>query len=375
MQRVYLDHAAGSPLVPQAWEAMAEIGVRPGNPSSLHAAGREARRHLEQARESLAESLGARPADVVWTSGGTEANNLAILGGLAGRAALSPERSQLVISGIEHPSVAAVRGLLPERVREIDTLPSGQVDLDHAARLIGPTTALVSVMTVNNETGIHQPVGEIAAIARAGGAWLHTDAVQAFGHLPLDFARSGVDAMTVTAHKLGGPVGIGALVVRREVALAPIGFGGGQERKLRSGTVPVVLAVGFAAAARVAVAQQAGEASRLGLLRDRLVAGALAIAGVKLNGHGPSSSAIVNLGFAGCRADDVLMLLDAEGIDAATGAACSAGVHQPSDVLLAMGSTLAEASGALRFSFGPSTSRADIDRLLGVLPQAVHRAR
>ncbi len=367
--RSYLDHAASSPTLPEAVEAMLRALGRPGNPSSLHTAGRAARRLLEEARESLAADLGASPAEIVFTSGGTEANNLALLGVVA------PERREVAISAVEHPSVAAVRARLPEvMVIGVDT--SGHLDLADASRLVGRRTGLVSVMWVNNETGAVQPIAEVVELAGSAGALVHSDAAQAFGHLPVDFAASGLDLLSVSAHKLGGPVGIGALLVRRGVRLEPSGFGGGQEARLRSGTVPVGLAAGFAAASSAATSRLAVEVGRLARLRDRLVTGALAgIPSCRSNTIEPCGPAIVNLTFTGARADDVLLLLDAAGIDASTGSACTAGVHQPSEVLLAMGSTPADAGATLRFSFGPETTTSDIDRLLAVLPGAVATAR
>lgn len=370
-ERVYLDHAAGAPLLPAAGEAMAAAWARPGNPSSLHTAGRTARRQLEESRESLAESLGARPGEIVFTSGGTEANNLILLGAAGAR----PERPRLVIGGGEHPSVAGVAERLPGRVDVLPLDADGRLAAGWEA-VIGGDTALVSTMLVNNETGVVQDLGAIRDRAGEVGAWVHTDAVQAFGHLPLDFAALGVDAMTVTAHKLGGPVGIGALVIRREVSLAAPGFGGGQERRVRSGTAMTALATGFAAAARAAVGDLAEEAARLGVLREALARGiGAAVAGVRINGVEPVSPAILNVTFAGCRADDLLLMLDAAGIDCSTGSACTAGVHQPSEVLLAMGRSVDEASGSLRFSLGRATDAAAIERVLAVLPDAVARAR
>lgn len=369
-ERVYLDHAAGAPLLPQAQVAMRRVWSLPGNPSSLHTAGRAARRVLEESRESLAECLGAHPTEVVFTSGGTEANNLALLGAADAR----PGRDRLVIGGAEHPSVAGVVEKLPGRVDVLALDADGRV-APNAEAVIGSTTALVSTMLVNNETGVVQPLEGVRAAARAAGSWLHTDAVQAFGHMPLDFAALEVDAMTVTAHKLGGPVGIGALVARRELALAAPGFGGGQERRLRSGTAMPALASGFAAAARVAVTGWYAEASRLGELRRALVTGIAGIDRTAVNGAEPVSPAIVNVTFTGCRADDLLLMLDAAGIDCSTGSACTAGVHQPSEVLLAMGRSEADAGASLRFSLGPSTDEVAIHRLLAVLPDAVVRAR
>jgi cysteine desulfurase len=230
-------------------------------------------------------------------------------------------------------------------------------------------------MWVNNETGVVQPVPELAEAAHAAGTWCHTDAVQAVGHLPVDFAGSGADLLSLSGHKLGGPVGIGALLVRRGVTLAAPGFGGGQEAKLRSGTVPVALAVGMATALRLAVDRLAAEARRLTALGERLRSGLAAVPGVRVNTTAPASPAILHVTVDATRADDLLLILDAAAIDCSTGSACTAGVHQPSEVLLAMGRPLADASGSLRFSFGPATTSADIDALLAVLPAAVERAR
>ena len=368
IRRTYLDHAASSPTLPEAVTAMTDALGLPGNPSSLHTAGRGARRILEEARESLAADLGAVQGEVVFTSGGTEANNLALLG------AVTPGRPEVAVSAIEHPSVAAAAGRL--EVLVLPVLATGHLDVVAAASLVGSRTALVSVMWVNNETGAVQPLVEVVALAHSVGALAHSDAVQAFGHLPLHFGESGLDLLSVSAHKLGGPVGIGALVVRRGVTLAPSGFGGGQEARLRSGTVPVALAAGFAAASRVVMQHRDAEAVRLAGLRDRLISGALAtVPDTRANTVEQCGPAIVNLTFRGARADDVLMLLDGEGIDASTGSACTAGVHQPSEVLLAMGRTLEESGASLRFSFGPSTTAVEVDALLAVLPSVVARAR
>ncbi|MFZ0530598.1 MAG: cysteine desulfurase family protein [Propionicimonas sp.] len=366
--RRYLDHAAGSPALPEVVAAMAEVLPIAGNPSSLHTAGRAARRLLEESRETLAALLGARPLEVVFTSGGTEANNLALLG------ATTPERPRVLTSAIEHPSVGAVGERL-EQVR-VPVTASGHLDLAALAGLVDVRTAVTSVMWVNNETGAIAPVGEVARIARTAGSLAHSDAVQAFGHLSVDFAGSGLDLLSVSAHKLGGPVGVGALLVRQGVRLRPVGFGGGQEARLRSGSVPVALAVGFATAAKIAVDRLAAEAVRLAGLRDLLIEGAVAaIPGCRVNTVAPCGPAIVNLTFTGVRADDVLLLLDAAGVDASTGSACTAGVHQPSEVLLAMGRTPADASASLRFSFGPGTTTADLQAVLGLLPGVVARAR
>lgn len=370
-ERVYLDHAAGAPLLAEAADAMAAVWRQPGNPSSLHTAGRAARRSLEESRESLAECLGCLPTEVVFTSGGTEANNLVLLGAAGART----ERPRLAIGGGEHPSVAGVVERLPGRVDVLPLAPSGLL-AEGSEAMIGAQTALASVMLVNNETGVVADLAPVRDRAAEVDAWVHTDAVQAFGHLPLDFGTLGVDAMTVTAHKIGGPVGIGALVIRRELTLAASGFGGGQERRVRSGTAMTALATGFAAAARVAVGDLETESARLEGLRESLARGIVAGVGdVRLNGAQPVSPAILNVTFTGCRADDLLLILDAAGIDCSTGSACTAGVHQPSEVLLAMGRTADEASASLRFSLGRGTDAAAIERLLAVLPDAAERAR
>jgi cysteine desulfurase len=367
-RRIYLDHAASSPTLPEAVAAMTSSLGRPGNPSSLHTAGRDARRVLEEARESLAADLGAAPGEVVFTSGGTEANNLALVG------AVSTARPEVAVSAVEHPSVAAAAGRLEVVVLPVDS--TGHLDMAAATGLVGERTAVVSVMWVNNETGAVQPIAEVVELAHRGGAVAHSDAVQAFGHLPLNFGESGLDLLSVSAHKLGGPVGIGALVVRRGVSLAPSGFGGGQEARLRSGTVPVALAAGFAAASRVVLENRDAEAARLAGLRDHLISGALAtVPDVRTNTVEPCGPAIVNLTFGGTRADDVLLLLDAAGFDASTGSACTAGVHQPSEVLLAMGRSDAAAASSLRFSFGPDSTTGAVDHLLALLPGIVEQAR
>lgn len=366
--RVYLDHAASSPVLPAVWDAMAEAMGVPGNPSSLHTSGRSMRRLLEQARESVAADLGSRPGEVVFCSGGTEANNLAVLG------AAGPD-GEVLVSAVEHPSVVEARRVLGDRVRVLPVDDAGRVDPATVATAIGPATRLVSVMWVNNETGVVQPVGGIAAVARRAGVLAHSDAVQAVGHLPVDFGTSGLDLLSLSGHKLGAPVGIGALLVRRGIELRAPGFGGGQEAKLRSGTVPVVLAVGLAAALRIATGRLAAEAARLTALGEQLRAGLEALPGARVNTTAPATPAVLHVTFEGVRADDLLLLLDAAGIDCSTGSACTAGVHQPSEVLLAMGRGLADASGSLRFSFGPATTVTEIDTVLRVLPGALEHAR
>lgn len=339
-----------------------------GNPSALHVAGQRARRVMEEARETLAAALGAHPSEVVFTSGGSEANSIAVLGSAAAR----PERGHVVISAIEHPSVAAAAQ------RGAEALPvtrQGVVELDEAPVFINERCSLVSTMTVNNETGIVQPISQLRDLAQNGGAWFHTDAVQAVGHLEVDFAASGFDLMSVSAHKLGGPVGIGALVVKRNVTPSPIGLGGGQERELRSGTLPVALAASFAAAAAEAVAQLPVEIPRLGALQQQLFEILGANQADINNVDVPSAPHIVSATFEGLRANDLLFLLDQAGIYASVGSACRAGVHQPSEVMLAMGRDSDQASATLRFSIGHTSNSADLELLAARLPDCVAQAR
>lgn len=375
--RVHLDHAAGTGVSPAARAALLEALTLTGNPSSLHASGRRARRVLEESRESLAASLGAHPTEVVLTSGGTEADNLALRGSWLARRAGG--RDAVAVSTVEHPAVAETAAAL--RAEGAAVVELG-VDGDGTVRpeawdTLDQRVAVASVMWVNNETGTVQPVERLVASARRVGAWSHSDAVQAVGVEDVDFAASGLDLMSVSGHKLGAPVGVGALLVRREVALQPVGWGGGQERDLRSGTVPVALAAALAAACADVVATRGERVARWAGLRDRLLAGVAAAGstGVSIHGGPRTSPAIVMLGFDGLRADDLLMLLDAAGVDCSTGSACSAGVVGPSAVLLASGLDERAAAGALRFSFGATSTPADVDALLAALPDAVARAR
>lgn len=376
--RAYLDHAASSPMVPEAIAAMTEVMGQTGNASSLHTAGRRARAVVEDARESLAADLGCQPVEIIFTSGGTEADNLALQGACRARPrGLVGLRERIVISAIEHPAVLeTVRALGAEGadVAEVDVDSDGVVDLATWEEALRTPTMVASLMTVNNETGVIQPVAQAAELARAAGAWAHTDAVQALGHVPLSFAELGVDLMSVSAHKVGGPVGIGALVARRELPLRAYAFGGGQERDLRSGTLAPALCAGFAAAVRRAVTSREAEAARLAALREDLVIAVAGIDGAHVNGE-TTSPAIVNVSFDQIRADDLLLVLDMAGIDCSTGSACNAGVHQPSEVLLAMGRSQAQAGQAIRFSLGWSTTAEDVARLVAALPESVSRAR
>lgn len=342
-----------------------------GNPSALHTSGRAARADLEESREQVADLLGAHPSQVVFTSGGSESNSIAVLGSLAAR----PERPRSVVSAVEHPSVAQTRDRLAHRVSVVSVDAGGGLLVDHLDALLTPDVAVVSLMAVNNETGRRFDLRAAVDLAHARGARLHSDWVQAAGHSRLDFEASGLDLASVSAHKFGGPVGIGVLLIRRGSEPAPIGLGGGQEARIRSGTMTVQLAAGMAAALQAATDELDQAIGTLEELRERLVAGLTALPGVMINGTGPVSPHIVNATFDGVRADDLLLLLDRAGIDASTGSACTAGVHQPSEVLLAMGRTLQQAGSSLRFSLGWTTTSSDIQALLDCLPTAVDTAR
>jgi cysteine desulfurase len=382
----YLDHAATTPMVPEAIEAMAAEMARTGNPSSLHSAGRRARRVVEESRERLAAAFGARPGEVVLTGGGTEADNLAVKGMFWAARDADPRRRRLLVGAAEHHAVLDPARWLAEHegakleLLAVDEL--GRVDPRSVSRAIeqDPTdVALVSVMWANNEIGTVQPLEAIVETAHEHGIPVHSDAVQAAGHLPVDFAGSGLDAMTLTGHKLGGPFGVGALLLRRGVTPVPLLHGGGQERDIRSGTLDAPGVLGFSVAAEIAVEHRDERAERVGRLRDRLVREVLEIVPEAwLNGDPDPTGRLpgnAHLSFPGCEGDDLLMLLDAAGVECSTGSACTAGVAQPSHVLLAAGADLERARGSLRFSLGHTSTDADVDALATAIGPAVERAR
>jgi cysteine desulfurase len=377
----YLDHAATTPMLPEAAEAVAAALRDTGNPSSLHAAGRRARRVVEESRERVAAAIGAQPYEVVFTGGGTEADNLAVKGIFWARRAADPRRRRVLASAVEHHAVVdSVEWLVRHEGAEVSWLPVdayGRVHPDSLRAAIGPDVALISVMWANNEVGTVQPVAGLAAIAAEHGVPFHTDAVQAVGALPVDAGAAGVDALTLTGHKLGGPVGAGALVLGRDVECAPLLHGGGQEREVRSGTLNTAAIAGLAVATEVAVADRPETAARVAALRDDLVAGVLAVVPDAVLSGDPVDRLPGNAHFAfpGCEGDSLLMLLDARGVECSTGSACSAGVAQPSHVLVAMGLDPGHARGSLRFSLGHSSTRSDVAALLDALPGAVERSR
>jgi cysteine desulfurase len=378
-------------MVPRALQALVEASSLTGNASSLHSSGRRARRLVEEARERLAHSVGATPQQVVFTSGGTEADNLAIKGLYWAAREADPARNRILLSSVEHHAVLDPALWLAEHdgaeLVWLPVDPTGVLDLDATRRLIADDparVALVSVMWANNEVGAVQPVDQVVELAHEYRLPVHCDAVQALGSLRVDFAAGALDALTLTGHKLGGPVGAGALLMRREIACVPLLHGGGQEEGRRSGTLAVAGAHALSVATEQAVAQQPTEAVRLAALRDRLVRGVIdAVPDAVL--HGPSVIAGVDRGdrlpgnahfvFAGCEGDSLLYLLDARGIECSTGSACQAGVPQPSHVLLAMGVSAEDARGALRFSLGHTSTEADVDALVSVIGEVVERAR
>jgi cysteine desulfurase len=376
-------------VLPEVIEAMtAEMAVV-GNPSSLHTSGRRARRVVEESRESIGRALGARPSEVLFTSGGTESDNLAIKGLFHARREADPRRVRLLVSAVEHHAVldcvdflVASEGAVVSWL-EVDAQGRVRPETVRAAIEADPASvALVSVMWANNEVGTVQPVAEVVAVAHEHGIPVHTDAVQAVGAVPVDFTACGADLLTFSGHKIGGPQGIGVLLARRDVRLVPLSHGGGQERQLRSGTLDTPAIRGLAVAVDVSVGRREAEAARLVALRDRLLLGAMAsshdvtVSGAWREGDGlhrlPGNAHLL---VPGCDGDSLLYLLDAAGVECSTGSACQAGVPQPSHVLLAMGVPEAHARGALRVTLGHTSSDADVDAFLAALPAALDRAR
>lgn len=373
-------------MLPSARLAMADALGDTGNPSALHRAGRAARARVEDAREALADALGAHPSEVIWTSGGTEADNLALKGAYWSRREADARRTRVVTTAIEHHAgLDPAHWLEAEQGATAVVLPvsrDGMVDLAALEQEIarhGDEIAVISVMWANNEVGTIQPIDRVVAMAADAGIPVHCDAVQAVGHVPIDFDATGLTTLALSAHKFGGPVGVGALLARRDAPLAPLTHGGGQERKVRSGTLN---AAGFAAtgvAAREATADVEAEAGRLrGLQRD-LISRIRALApDAVLSGPEPGPERLptnVHFVFPGCAAEAMMYVLDSHGVEASNGSACTAGVAQASHVLLAMGRTVEDAASTMRFSFGHTTTSDDIDALVAHLPEAIDKAR
>ena len=386
---VYLDHGATTPMLPEAIEAMTAQMAIVGNASSLHTSGRLGRRVVEESREAIAQDMGARPSEVLFTSGGTESDNLAVKGTFWARQDADPARVRILVSTVEHHAVLDCVDFLEAHEGakvtwlEVDQVGRVAPETVRAAIETDPgSVALVSVMWANNEVGTIQPIAEIAAIAHEFGIPVHSDAVQAAGQVEVDFAGSGLDLLSISGHKIGGPQGVGALLARRDASLVPLTHGGGQERQLRSGSLDVPAIRGLAVAMRHTVANRAAGAQRLISLRDKLIRGAQdAGFGIQVTGPWEPGDGILRLpGNAhllvpGCDGDSLLYLLDAAGVQCSTGSACQAGVPQPSHVLLAMGMSEHKARGALRLTLGHTSTAADVDAFLQALPAAVERAQ
>ncbi|MDO5629266.1 MAG: cysteine desulfurase family protein [Mobilicoccus sp.] len=388
---IYLDHGATTAVRPEAIAAMSDELSSVGNPSSLHGPGRAARTRLEEYRESIADAVGATASEVIVTSGGTESDNLAILGTYRRRARENPARRRVLVSVLEHSAVIdAVEHLHRHEGAQVTWVECdaegliAPVALEAALAAEGgpDTVALVSIMWVNNEIGVVQDIPALAAIARAHGVPFHTDAVQALGHVPVRFDDSGVDLMSVTGHKLGGPAGVGLLLARRDAPIEATTFGGGQERAIRSGTVPTHLVAGLAAALPLAVAETDAQGERLMQLRDCLLHGLLErVPGTVVTGawtpgdRTRRSPANAHVLLPECEGDSLLFLLDAAGIASSTGSACHAGVPRPSHVVLALGHSEAAAAGALRLTLGHPSTDADVDAVLDVIEDCVARAQ
>ncbi len=381
--RIYLDHNATTPVHASARDAMVRTLTQDdfGNPSSVHYYGQRAKSSVDDARAAVAMLLGADAGDVIFTSGGTESDNLALRGALEARA--SEGRRHLVTSAIEHEAVLNTARALEKQGWPVSIVPvgsSGVVDPAEIAKVVTTKTALVALMHANNEVGTIQPILEAAAIAKSAGAWFHTDAVQSAGKLPIaarEWALAGVDLIAVSAHKFGGPKGVGALWIRRGVRLSPTMTGGRHERNRRAGTENVSGIAGMGAAASAALAGFASERPRIAALRDHLEAAILsAVEGTAVNGDPsrrlPNTS---NISFDGVEAESLLIALDLDGIAVSTGAACSSGTLEPSHVLKAMGLPPARTKNSLRFSLGPENRAEEIDRVIAALPPLVAKLR
>jgi cysteine desulfurase len=373
---IYLDHNASTPIVPAVAAAMEPwLGPRQANPSSAHAPGQAARAAIEEARAAVAAMVGARPGEVVFTGSGTEADHLAVVGAALARRA---EARRVVVSAIEHEAVLAAAHLLGElgfEVVEVPPAADGRVDAERFLAAAGPGTAVAALILASNETGVVQPVAEVAPVLRSRGVPFHTDAVQAVGRLALDVADLGVDLLAVSAHKFGGPQGVGALVVRGGLRLRPL-IGGAQEGGLRGGTQPTAAIAGLGAAAGLVPARLArmpGVAAR----RDRLAAGLRArLPGAVVHGEGaPRLPNTLSIAFPGADAASIVLGLDLAGVAVSRGAACHSGAEEPSHVLRAMGMPPAWSGATVRLSLGPETTDAEVERALELVPAVVARAR
>lgn len=376
---IYLDHAATTPLRQELVEGyLAQLQVL-GNPSAVHSSGQKARRAVEDARDTLAKVVGCHRSEVLFTSGGTESDNLAIKGLYLQRSSEEPMRNVVITAGTEHHAgIDPVEWLETREGAEGVWLPvdaHGVVDLNWLAEYLANSAqrvALISLMWVNNETGLETPIAEVTAIAAKYGIPVHSDAVAAFGHVPTNFQSSGLATMAISGHKIGSPVGVGALIVARDAKLAVISHGGGQERGIRSGTLSAPLAYTLAQAAALAEAEREVLFSRLEKFRRQIVESVMRVAPDAnfTRGSEPGFAGIVHFTFPGCSGDSLLFLLDTAGVSVSTGSACRAGVAQASHVLRAMGRTEDQARGSLRISMGYTTTQQDVDAFLEAFPAA-----
>jgi cysteine desulfurase len=374
--RIYLDYNATTPVAPEVLEAMLPL-LREGygNPSSLHWFGQRARAATEEARARVAELVGAETSEIVFTASGSEADNMA-LRGVAARA--REPRHRILVSAVEHHAVVRTAAAMREEGQPVELLGvdgEGRVTVDELGEKLDERTALVSVMLANNETGVLQPVRDVARLAREQGALVHCDAVQAAARIPVDVRDLDVDLLTLSAHKIYGPQGVGGLYVRRGTALAPLVRGGSQERNRRAGTVNVAGVVGFGAAAVLARERLEADAARLRQLRDRLEAQLLALPGAARNGGEPRVPNTTSLSFDGGDAESLVMTLDLEGVAVSTGAACAAGGVEPSHVLKAMGLPPERVESSVRLSLGRPTTEQEVDRAAEIIRTCVERQR
>lgn len=379
----YLDNAATTAMLPEALEVLAREAATVGNASSLHGAGRRARKVVEESREKLAAAVGAKPQEIIFTASGTEANNLAVKGMFWHSHRKNPQLRAICSTPIEHHAILDPLEWL-EREQNVSlhlaaVNESGVASHESVAEIFSEHSGELSFATVmhsNNEVGALQPIAEIAAIAREYQIPLHTDAVQSFGKVPLNFGELGVDAMTISGHKIGGPLGVAALVAKKSLELTPLLHGGGQEREVRSGTLHTPAIAAFATAAEISQQRLASNHARVRALREMLINGITqSVPDVRVNGGTLTLPGIAHFTFAGAEGDALLLLLDAQGVQCSTGSACSAGIAQPSHVLLAMGLAPKVARSSIRFSIGPSTTETDINRAISVIGEVVSRAR
>lgn len=382
-QVAYLDNAATTAMLPEALEVLNRESAVVGNASSLHGAGRRARKVVEESRERIAAAVGAKPQEIIFTASGTEANNLAVKGLYWMRQKSHSDKNAVLTSPIEHHAILDPLEWL-ERDENVELLFTSVDDLgvirtDSAARLLEERHSEISFATImhsNNETGALQAVSDIATQVTEYQIPIHTDAVQSFGKVPLDFHQLGVDAMTISAHKIGGPLGVAALVAKKNLELTPLLHGGGQERDVRSGTLHTPSIAAFAVAAELSQQRLLENEVRIRSLRERLIRGiTTTVTDVRVNGGSETLPGIAHFTFAGAEGDALLLLLDAQGVQCSTGSACSAGIAQPSHVLLAMGMAPKIARSSIRFSIGVTTTEAEIDRAISVIGEVVTRAR